>query len=154
MDLEDEDVTAEAQRVAQGADGDILRVSNLRKVYAARGNAPEKVAVDSLSVGVGRGECFGLLGINGAGKTSTMSMLTGDVLPTSGGATVDGADIVSDLVSVRQRIGYCPQFDPLIEEMTGRETLRMYAQLKSVPAELVETVVDVMLIRVGLSAHS
>ena len=55
-------------------------MEQLRKVYGTSGRV--KVAVKGISLGIPRGECFGYLGINGAGKTSTLAMLTGDVLPT------------------------------------------------------------------------
>ena len=60
-----------------------IRLANLRKVYAASGT-PAKVAVRNLSFQIQKGECFALLGVNGAGKSTTFKMLTGDVNPTSG----------------------------------------------------------------------
>ena len=61
-----------------------------------------------------QGECFGLLGINGAGKTSTFNMLTGATGVTAGNATVGGESVVTNLPKVQQMLGYCPQFDALI----------------------------------------
>ncbi|KAJ0390976.1 hypothetical protein P43SY_011592 [Pythium insidiosum] len=111
-ETEDEDVAAEAERVAcGGADQDVIRLERLRKVY----KDGQKVAVKNLSFGLKRGECFGFLGINGAGKTTTMKMLTGDIVPTSGGATLSGFDILTQQLEVRREIGYCPQFDALID---------------------------------------
>lgn len=80
-----------------------------------------------------RGECFGLLGVNGAGKTSTFKMLTGDETISSGEAWVEGVSIKTAMNKVHQRIGYCPQFDALLDELTGRETLRIFALLKGIP---------------------
>ena len=91
------------------------------------------MAVVDLSLSIGRAECFGLLGPNGAGKTTTLSILTGDYLPSAGRAWIDGCDVVSELSAVRRRLGYCPQQDPLLELMTGRETLLMFARLKNLP---------------------
>lgn len=71
-----------------------------------------------------------LRGVNGAGKTTTMAMLTGDLKPTAGDAFVNGSSILLNLPAVQQQIGYCPQFDPLLDLMTGREHLRMFARLK------------------------
>ena len=65
---------------------------------------------------------FGLLGVNGAGKTTTFRMLTGDEVPTRGTAFVKGYDILTEMTAVRRHIGYCPQFDALIDLMTGRES--------------------------------
>lgn len=64
-------------------------------------NSSKLVAVDDLNLGVSRGECFGLLGINGAGKTTTFKMLTGDVVPTSGTAFLEGFDITTNSKQVR-----------------------------------------------------
>lgn len=61
------------------------------------------LAVDRLSLAVGKGECFGLLGFNGAGKTTTFKMLTGDESVTSGDAYIDGYSILSDIKKVRRR---------------------------------------------------
>jgi len=85
----------------------------LRKVYPAApvSNGPrgEIVALDSLDLAIGEGEFFGLLGPNGAGKTTTIGILTTRVRPTSGTALVGGADVWSEAVRVRQRIGVVPQ---------------------------------------------
>ena len=74
-DEEDVDVKHEKERVLQGGQNlsDVLLVTDLSKKYSRKG----KLAVDHLSFGVKSGECFGLLGVNGAGKTSTFKMLTG-----------------------------------------------------------------------------
>lgn len=60
------------------------------------------LAVDKLSLAVGKGECFGLLGFNGAGKTTTFKMLTGDETVTSGDAYIDGYSILRDIKKVKQ----------------------------------------------------
>lgn len=108
-------------------------------------------AVDQLCLGVRRGECFGLLGINGAGKTTTFKMLTGDIDPSFGDAFLDGFSVRKNIKAVQRRLGYCPQFDATIEEMTGRETLQMFANLRGVPehsiAAVVEDLTDKLLLR-------
>lgn len=90
------------------------------------------LAVDKLNLGVQRGQTFGLLGVNGAGKTTTFKMLTGDYPCTSGDALVYLHSIRTDIQGVHQNMGYCPQFDGLIGEMTGRETLRMFGRLRGI----------------------
>ncbi|KAJ0397450.1 hypothetical protein P43SY_006549 [Pythium insidiosum] len=135
---EDVDVRNEAQRVQDGAFDDVVVLKNLRKVYPGG-----PVAVCNLSFGLKRGECFGFLGINGAGKTSTMKMLTGDVLPSSGTATLGGFDILTQQIQVRRQIGYCPQFDALFELLTVREHLELFARIKGVSrADLVDVVTE------------
>lgn len=72
------------------------------QVYSSGENL---LAVDRLSLAVGKGECFGLLGFNGAGKTTTFKMLTGDESVTSGDAYIDGYSILRDIKKVSQRKG-------------------------------------------------
>lgn len=72
------------------------------------------------------------MGINGAGKTSTFRMLTGDSKLSSGDAWVRGVSLKSSMNTVHQMIGYCPQFDAVLEDLTGRETLRIFCLLRGV----------------------
>eukprot|EP00937_MAST-01D_sp_MAST-1D-sp2_P000712 g712.t1 len=109
-----------------------------------------KLAVQGLSLQIPQGQCFGFLGVNGAGKTTTLSMLTGEIEPTSGNAWVAGHDIISSMAEVKRNVGYCPQFDPLLDLMSGRETIRMFALLKGVPKSEVGQVVEKYVNVVGL----
>nr|CAB3219612.1 ATP-binding cassette sub-family A member 3-like [Phallusia mammillata] len=133
---DDEDVVNEKKRLNETPLEELIKtdrllIHNLRKVYETGSNS--FVAVDNLCIGIPGGECFGLLGINGAGKTTTFKMLSGDYKSTSGTAYLEGFNINKDLRKVQQRLGYCPQFDGLIEQMTGAETIRMFARLRGVP---------------------
>lgn len=92
-----------------------------------------KVAVDNLSFGVQKGEVFGLLGINGAGKTTTFKMLAGEVVSTSGESYFCGLKISENLAEIRKNLGYCPQFDALIENLTVREQLELFYDMKCLP---------------------
>ena len=74
-----------------------------------------------------------MLGVNGAGKTTSFKMLTSDETISSGEAWVDGISIVTNMNQVHKRIGYCPQFDALFDDLTGRETLKIFALLRGVP---------------------
>lgn len=129
--VEDEDVVAERARVAEqvrtGALDDVILLNGLRKVYKGG-----KVAVKDLSFGVPMGEVFGFLGINGAGKSSTLAMLSGDALPTRGTAAMAGYDILRQQPQVRRLLGYCPQHDALLELLTVREHLELFARIKGV----------------------
>ncbi len=87
------------------------------------------LAVDSVDLDIARGEVFGLLGPNGSGKTTTIRMLCGLVVPTSGSARVAGFDVGSDAESVRRRIGYMSQRYGLYDELTVYENLRFYASV-------------------------
>ncbi|KAL1402783.1 hypothetical protein pipiens_019647 [Culex pipiens pipiens] len=93
-----------------------------------------------MSVSVEHSQCFGLLGVNGAGKTSTFKMLTGDEDISSGDAWVNGISLRTDMTTVHQQIGYCPQFDALIDDLTGRETLMIFALLRGIPKDEVSMV--------------
>lgn len=85
------------------------------------------IAVDDLSLAVGRGEVLGLLGPNGAGKTTTMKMLTGFLAPTAGAARICCHDIGSNAIAARRRLGYLPEGAPLYEDMTPHGFLRFIA---------------------------
>uniref|UniRef100_A0A7N4NZL8 ABC transporter domain-containing protein n=1 Tax=Sarcophilus harrisii TaxID=9305 RepID=A0A7N4NZL8_SARHA len=103
------------------------------------------LAVDRISFAVMKGECFGLLGFNGAGKTTTFKMLTGDETITSGDAFFDGLSISKNIKTVQRRISYCPQFDALLDYMTGREIMYMYARLWGIPENHIDHYVKNML---------
>jgi ABC-2 type transport system ATP-binding protein len=89
-----------------------------------------KPAVQALDFEIARGEIVGLLGLNGAGKTTVLRILGCQLLPTSGRATVDGRDVVSKSVEVRRRIGYLPENPPLYDEMRVVAFLRFAAGLR------------------------
>ncbi|KAI4587779.1 hypothetical protein MJG53_005566 [Ovis ammon polii x Ovis aries] len=130
---DDVDVASERQRVLRGdADNDMVKIENLTKVYKSR-KIGRILAVDRLCLGVRPGECFGLLGVNGAGKTSTFKMLTGDESTTGGEAFVNGHSVLKELLQVQQSLGYCPQFDALFDELTAREHLQLYTRLRGIP---------------------
>ncbi|XP_070562934.1 phospholipid-transporting ATPase ABCA3-like [Ptychodera flava] len=155
---EDEDVLAERNRLEETGlpnlmATDALILENLRKVYSTFGRKG-LVAVDNTSVGVALGECFGLLGNNGAGKTSTFQMLTGDETISGGTAYIDGYDIKTNLKMAQQRLGYCPQFDALIDQMTGRETLIMFARLRGVPEPSICKAADNLIRMLLLEEHA
>ncbi len=157
---EDDDVAAERMRIqadrgnnsnSSNNKDDAIVIQGLRKVYDARLGAKPHVAVADLYYRVRRGECFGFLGANGAGKTTAIKILTGDMYPTKGTATLNGFDIVNQPYEVRQHIGYCPQFDALMEFMTGREHLELFARIKCVPETKLKTFVDYMLDKLTLT---
>ncbi|KAK9157371.1 hypothetical protein Scep_003945 [Stephania cephalantha] len=151
----DIDVKAERQRVLSGSvDNAIIYLRDLRKVYPGGINHDPKVAVHSLTFAVQEGECFGFLGTNGAGKTTTLSMLSGEEGPTSGTAFIFGTDICSQPKAARRHVGYCPQFDALLELLTAREHLELYARIKGVPEHRIKSVVQDKLVEFDLLKHS
>ena len=112
------------------------------------------MAVRGINLIIPRGECFGLLGISGAGKTTTFKMLTGDITATDGTAYVAGHDIQTQLRRVQQHIGYCPQFDALIDRLTGREVLTMFSRLRGIPEKEIENAVKTEIERLDLKKHA
>ncbi|XP_069915557.1 ATP-binding cassette sub-family A member 13 [Oryctolagus cuniculus] len=153
----DVDVWKEQLRVSEGrTEGDLLVLHNLSKRY---GNFCKKTsAVQGVSVAIPRGECFGLLGVNGAGKTTVFGMLTGEVGLSSGRALVrtPAGDHVA-LSSAGEAgilIGYCPQQDALDGLLTGREHLRYYCRLRGIPKQRIPEVVGDLLRRLHLEAHA
>ncbi|XP_043909754.1 phospholipid-transporting ATPase ABCA7 [Protopterus annectens] len=144
---EDDDVNKERQQILNGQRrGNVLVLKNLSKVYRMR----KKPAVDRLCIGIPPGECFGLLGVNGAGKTSTFKMLTGDTEITSGEAFLNGYSILTDLQAVHQNMGYCPQFDAINDLLTGQEHLEFYARLRGIPENEVSKVAEWGIKKLGL----
>src|SRR6185295_14798560 len=90
-------------------------------------------AVDGLDFEVRRGELFGLLGPDGAGKTTTLRMLAGVLRPTGGDATLGGTSVVRDPDGVKHRLAYMSQRFGLYAALTVRENLEFYADLYRVP---------------------
>lgn len=98
----------------------ILSANNLTRKFG------DFTAVDHISFEVGRGEIFGFLGANGAGKTTAMRMLTGLLAPTEGDAQVAGFDVEKEAEQVKKQIGYMSQKFSLYEDLTVRENIRLY----------------------------
>jgi ABC-2 type transport system ATP-binding protein len=88
-----------------------IKVSNLSKYYGSY------LAVDDISFEVNKGEILGFLGPNGAGKSTTMKVITTYLPPTSGTVEVEGVDVETDSLGVRQKIGYLPESNPLYSDM-------------------------------------
>ena len=84
------------------------------------------IAVDHISFDVHKGEIFGFLGANGAGKTTAMRMLCGLSLPTSGKATIAGFDVYKETEKIKKSIGYMSQKFSLYEDLTVKENIRFY----------------------------
>lgn len=143
-----EDVAIEVARVLNGSypANSPLVCQALRKVYDSG-----KVAVKGLHLAVAENECFGLLGENGAGKSTTLSMLTGMFSPSDGTALVGGYDIRTEIDQVHLSMGLCPQFDILWNDLTVREHLLFYARLKGIDSGEESEHVDRLIAEVGLS---
>lgn len=102
----------------------MITVSGLTHYYGNRR------AVEDLSFSIQQNEIVGFLGLNGAGKSTTLKVLAGLVIPTAGTVTIDGTDLVSASAEFRSQIGYLPEDPPLYKEMTVTEFLVYVGQLK------------------------
>src|SRR5215210_4030692 len=104
-----------------------VKVFDLTKLYKTKKETV--TAVKEVSFDVAKGELFGIIGPDGAGKTSLFRMLTTLLLPDGGSATVDGSDIVKDLQSIRDKIGYMPGRFSLYQDLTVEENLHFFATI-------------------------
>ena len=107
--------------------------------------------MDDVSFTIGPGEIVGLLGHNGAGKTTIMKMLTGFLEPTAGAIRIDGLDLATDLRGVQARIGYLPENCPVYPEMTVAGALRYHAGLHGVGGAELGPLLRSALARTGLT---
>ena len=101
----------------------IIEINNLSKSYG------KTKALDNVSFNVERGELFGLIGPDGAGKTTLFRLLTTLLTPDEGSATVDGRDIVKDYLNIRSQVGYMPGRFSLYPDLTVEENLEFFAAL-------------------------
>ncbi|KAF1926840.1 P-loop containing nucleoside triphosphate hydrolase protein [Didymella exigua CBS 183.55] len=104
-----------------------LRVENVSRKFG------KNLAVDNVTFGVQSSEIFALLGPNGAGKSTIISMIRGDIKPSTSGSKIDvaGHSIVTSAVAARASLGVCPQFDSA-DALTVKETLRFFAKIRGV----------------------
>ena len=117
----------------------LIEVRGLSKYYGSR------AAVRDVSFDIKQGEIVGLLGLNGAGKSTILKILGSFLLPSAGGATMSGLSVEEDADKVRELIGYLPDKPPLYDEMRVVPYLRYVAKLKNVPSPRVdERVADVL----------
>ena len=125
----------------------IIEVQQLTRTFGAF------TAVDAISFEVERGEIFGFLGANGAGKTTAIRMLTGLLKPTSGRATVAGFDVYTQPEQIKQNIGYMSQKFSLYEDLTIRENIRFYGGIFGLPSRTVKEKTTMLLEKLDL-AHA
>ena len=114
-------------------------------------NFGELCAVDSLMLHVHPGEIFGFLGPNGAGKTTTINMFTGLLCPTSGTATLGGYDIQKQSTQAKAILGLMPDTPQLYEALSGRQFVRMIADLYEVAPRQAETEMGTLLEQLELA---
>ena len=110
-------------------------------------------AVDGITFDVGRGEIFGFLGANGAGKTTAMRMLCGLSRPTAGSGTVAGYDILTQPEEVKRSIGYMSQRFSLYDDLTVYENLRLFGGIYGLSGKAIREKARLLLEELGLAAE-
>lgn len=125
-------------------DAPAIVVSDLTKRFGSF------TAVDRVSFAVERGEVFGFLGANGAGKSTTIRMLTGILLPSSGAGMVAGYDIIRKQEEIRRNIGYMSQRFSLYEDLTVEENLEFYGGVYGLKGNMAKAVRERLYDRLGL----
>ena len=125
----------------------VIEVSHLVKAFGSFH------AVDDISFTVKKGEIFGFLGANGAGKTTAMHMLTGLNQPTSGTGTVAGYDIRTEHEQIKKHIGYMSQKFSLYEDMTVAENIRLFAGIYGMQKDEIARKTDELLKQLKFEAH-
>jgi len=108
----------------------VIRVRNMVKKYG------DFVANDNLNFEVHKGEIFGFLGANGAGKTTAIRILCGLLVPTSGEMNVAGYDIYTQTEQIKRNIGYMSQKFSLYEDLTVAENIRFYSSIYGIPRKI------------------
>jgi ABC-2 type transport system ATP-binding protein len=129
-------------------DSPIIRVSQMVKKFG------DFVANNHLTFEVYKGEIFGFLGANGAGKTTAIRILCGLSFPTSGDIEVAGYNVYTDREKIKQNIGYMSQRFSLYEDLNIRENIRFYAGIYGVPESIIRQKTEQLIEELGLSSIS
>ncbi|XP_076173170.1 ATP-binding cassette sub-family A member 17 isoform X2 [Ptiloglossa arizonensis] len=126
---------------------------NLFLVYELSKYYGKLMAVQEINFRVKQRECFGLLGVNGAGKSTTFRMLTGEELPNSGTMYLGKSDICTDRKNYLAQMGYCPQTDALLSSLNSFDHLRLFALLRGIPKSKVDLEVNKWINRLNLNSY-
>ena len=137
----------EQEKQIEAKDENVIEVSHLVKAFG------DFHAVDDISFTVKKGEIFGFLGANGAGKTTAMHMLTGLHQPTSGTGRVCGYDIRTEYEQIKRHIGYMSQKFSLYEDMTVAENIRLFAGIYEMNDKEIARKTDELLERLKFMEH-
>ncbi len=125
-------------------EGEVIRTEGLTKVFG------DFTAVDHISFAVKKGEIFGFLGANGAGKTTAMKMLCGLSKPTDGEAVVVGYDLDRDVKKIKRSIGYMSQKFSLYEDLTVWENIRLFGGIYGMGVKEIQAKTALLLKKLGL----
>ncbi|CAF0791152.1 unnamed protein product [Brachionus calyciflorus] len=146
----------ENAKLNEDSSEDFVRLVNLTKIYRkwSKYRFKKHVAVKNLCIGINKGECFGLIGVNGAGKTTSFKMITGEISISGGDVFVNNYSVSGQIEKVHQNIGYCPQSDAILPLLTAREHLVFFARLRGIPEKYVKQVSEWAMHRVGLTVFA
>ena len=136
----------------------MVRVKGLRKIYQTSLQQiffccfknKGKPALKNLNFCLEKGECFGLLGLNGAGKTTTFKCITQEISPTNGEIFLNGKKTNDNFGEIKNKFGYCPQYDAIFEYMSVYENLEFYSKLKGVKQEFLESLINAVIYEMRL----
>ena len=137
----------DTKNMQEEAEEEVIQVQHLVKAFG------DFHAVDDISFNVHRGEIFGFLGANGAGKTTAMHILTGLNQPTSGHATVAGFDVSTQYEQVKRHIGYMSQKFSLYDDLTIAENISLFAGIYGMKDDEIRRKTDALLERLNFSEH-
>ena len=125
----------------------MIEIQNVTRLYG------KTIAVSKLDLHIYRGEIFGLLGSNGAGKSTTMKMVCGLLKPTKGTIHVGGIDVRNNPLAVKAKIGYLPENAQLYDRLTGKENLEMIGALRKLSSSLIEERIEYYSEKLGLENY-
>ena len=136
----------------------MVRVKNLQKEYKSSiykifcccGKNKGKLAIKNLNFCLEKGECFGLLGLNGAGKTTAFKCITQEISSTYGDIYLNGIKTNNNFDLIKNKFGYCPQYDAIFEYMTVFENLEFYAKIKGVKKDFLTQIVNAVIYEMKL----
>jgi ABC-2 type transport system ATP-binding protein len=126
----------------------VIKTSKLTKRFG------DFIAANEITFEVSKGEIFGFLGANGAGKTTAMRMLCGLSIPTSGEATIAGFDVYRETEKIKKNIGYMSQKFSLYEDLTVIENIRFFGGIYGLRDEQIKTKGDTLVRQLGLSQEA
>ena len=98
-------------------------------------------ALKGVSFTLKKGDSLGIIGANGAGKSTTFKILTGELQPNIGFAKVDGFDVSAQKSRALEKLGYCPQYDAILKQLSPNEVLKIFARLRGVEAKKINPLV-------------
>jgi ABC-type multidrug transport system ATPase subunit len=133
--------------------GEGIELHEVTKQY--RGNSGKVNALRGIDIRIARGQIFALLGHNGAGKSTTISILTGQTPITAGEATIFGLNISEPGVidALRMQTGVCPQHNILYEQLNVVEHLQLFAEIKCLPRQHSAALIDSLIVELDLDEH-